>query len=82
MGQLRCFGRSGPTSANAPIATYRLPAETVEKSISDQSAAQQPCSLFDHLVGAGEKRRRYVEFERLSSIEVDNQFEFRGQLHR
>ena len=34
--------------------------------------------LFDHLVGAGEQRRRHGDGERLGSFEVDNELELRG----
>jgi len=39
------------------------------------------CSL-DHLVGAGEKRRRHVNAERLGSLEVDHKLVLGGRLHR
>jgi len=39
-------------------------------------------SSFDHLVGAGEQRRRHPEIERLCSDQVDDQFELRGLLDR
>src|ERR1700756_5649030 len=37
---------------------------------------------FDHLVGAGEQRRRHVETERIRGFEVDHQFQARGKLDR
>src|SRR5262249_47862590 len=39
-------------------------------------------SLFDHLVGAGERSGRYSEAERLRCLEFDHQFVLGGCLHR
>ena len=45
-------------------------------------ALQQRTSLFDHLVGAGEQRRRHCEAERFGRLEVYDQFNFCGLLDR
>ena len=38
--------------------------------------------LFDHFVGAREQRDRHVQSERLGGLEVDEQLELVGELHR
>jgi glyoxylase-like metal-dependent hydrolase (beta-lactamase superfamily II) len=45
-------------------------------------AVQQTALLFDHLVGASEQRQGHGKTEGLRGLEVDNQLDFRGLLHR
>ena len=49
---------------------------------SGHSAMRRKTSLFDHLVSAGQYRRRNGDAERLSGFKIDDQFKFDWLLHR
>jgi hypothetical protein len=51
-------------------------------AISDQSAAHQTTTLFDHIVGPDEQGRRDFETKRSGGSQVDHQIEPSGQHER
>jgi hypothetical protein len=64
------------------IITFRLQraAGPYRSAISGGERSQQTADLLDHLVGAGEQRRRHFEAERSGRYQIDDEFEL-GGLH-
>jgi hypothetical protein len=63
-------------TSNAAARYVRLVPKPV---VSNRS---KTCASFDHLIGAGEQRRRHGKAERLGCGEVDDEVEFGGLLDR
>jgi hypothetical protein len=81
LGQTEKSGRATGKSALASITDVVRAGRNVSK-VPTTDSVQQITSLFDHLVGAGEQRRRHAEAERFSSLEVDYEIELLRPLYR
>jgi hypothetical protein len=68
----RIFSPDVPKGADI-IGAFRHFRVVPKAAVSNRSKAD---NLFDHLVGAGEQRRRHVEAERLGGLEVDHQLAY------
>jgi hypothetical protein len=69
-GDVRLYDRSSTENGSrSAILLCRRSATTGREQV------QQDSRLFDHLVGTGEQRRWYIEAQRLSALEVDDQLE-------
>ena len=72
---------SGPVRCARPCLLY--PQErTFAAHYSMWANGQKRTSLFDHIIGAGEDRRRYGQADRLCCLQIDDQLKFRRKLHR
>jgi hypothetical protein len=71
-----------PMSALSPLATIRGVGLKCRDVPIATDAPQQIGLLFDHLVGAGEQRRRHGEAERLGGLQVDDRLVLGRRLHR
>jgi hypothetical protein len=78
-------GKMWAAVGSLSISDYRhcdvgIGSRSEELDLSTKAADR--ASLFDHLVGAGEKRQWHFEAERLRCLEVDHRVELGRLLHR
>ena len=74
LGQKRTFRNVRAMSALPPKADIALHrSECPLCATFGREQPQQNRSLFDHLVGAGEQRRRHIDTHRLPGFDVDDQ---------
>jgi hypothetical protein len=72
-GQSRRFGEVCDMSALPAVMMQCRERQKGANSCREQ--VQQTTPLFDHLVGAREKRRRHDEAQHIGGLDIDNQFE-------
>ena len=77
LGQSRHLGRR-PTTSVLPLETDLVRAG---RHVSNVPEAEIAIASFDHLVGAGEHRRRHGKPDRLGGLKVNHEFKLRWLHH-
>src|SRR5438132_11287815 len=77
------FGSVASDRPTVPSRVITLSQDSPETPVWHVDAARGPSTpSLDHLVGAGDERRRDVKAKRLRGLEVNDQLELRRLLHR